>query len=45
MGVWTSQQRGKTRRVGRSVGRRSDWKKAIVKLRAGDTIETFGFEG
>jgi large subunit ribosomal protein L23 len=44
-GVWTSQQRGKTRRVGRSVGRRSDWKKAIVKLRAGDTIETFGFEG
>jgi large subunit ribosomal protein L23 len=44
-GVWTSQQRGKTRRVGRSVGRRSDWKKAIVKLREGDTIETFGFEG
>ena len=43
-GVWTSQQRGKTRRVGRSVGRRSDWKKAIVKLREGDTIETFGFE-
>ena|SRR5687767_8995454 len=44
-GVWTSQQRGKTRRVGRSVGRRSNWKKAIVKLREGDTIETFGFEG
>ena len=44
-GVWTSQQRGKTRRVGRSVGRRSDWKKAIVMLREGDTIETFGFEG
>jgi large subunit ribosomal protein L23 len=44
-GVWTAQQRGKTRRVGRSVGRRSNWKKAIVKLREGDTIETFGFEG
>lgn len=44
-GVWTSLQRGKTRRVGRSVGRRSNWKKAIVKLREGDTIETFGFEG
>jgi large subunit ribosomal protein L23 len=44
-GVWTSQQRGKTRRVGRSVGRRSNWKKAIVKLREGDSIETFGFEG
>ena len=44
-GVWTAQQRGKTRRVGRSVGRRSNWKKAIVKLREGDSIETFGFEG
>jgi len=44
-GVWTAQQRGKTRRVGRSVGRRSNWKKAIVKLREGDTIESFGFEG
>jgi large subunit ribosomal protein L23 len=40
-GVWTSQQRGKTRRVGRSVGHRPNWKKAIVKLRAGDTIEIF----
>ena len=40
-GVWTSQQRGKTRRVGRSVGRRSNWKKAIVKLREGDSIAIF----
>ena len=44
-GVWTSQMRGKTRRVGRSSGKRPNWKKAIVKLREGDTIETFGFEG
>ena len=44
-GVWTAQQRGKVRRVGRSVGHRSNWKKAIVKLREGDSIETFGFEG
>lgn len=29
---------GKTRRRGRSYGRRSAWKKAIVSLRAGDTI-------
>ena len=29
------------RRVGRSVGRRSSWKKAIVKLRQGDKIEFF----
>jgi large subunit ribosomal protein L23 len=40
-GVWTSNVRGKTRRVGRSVGRRADWKKAIVTLREGDTIEVF----
>ena len=38
-GVWTSQMRGKTRRVGRSTGKRPNWKKAIVKLREGDTIE------
>lgn len=38
-GVWTAQQRGKPRRVGKSSGRRPNWKKAIVKLREGDTIE------
>jgi large subunit ribosomal protein L23 len=41
VGVWTSTQRGKERRMGRSVGRRPHWKKAIVKLREGDTIEVF----
>jgi large subunit ribosomal protein L23 len=40
-GVWTSQQRGKLRHVGRSAGKRPNWKKAIVKLRAGDTIDIF----
>ena len=40
-GVWTMNQRGKTRRVGKTVGARSNWKKAIVKLREGDTIEIF----
>ncbi len=40
-GVWTSNQRGKTRRVGKTVGARPNWKKAIVKLREGDTIEIF----
>jgi large subunit ribosomal protein L23 len=40
-GVWTSNQRGKDRRVGRGVGKRPNWKKAIVKLRAGDKIEIF----
>jgi large subunit ribosomal protein L23 len=40
-GVWTSQQRGKTRRVGSSSGLRPRWKKAIVTLKDGDTIEIF----
>jgi large subunit ribosomal protein L23 len=40
-GVWTSNQRGKEKRVGKTVGRRPSWKKAIVKLREGDTIEIF----
>ena len=40
-GVWTAQQRGRPRRMGRTVGRRPNWKKAIVTLRAGDTIDIF----
>ena len=40
-GVWTSQQRGKLRRVGAKAGLRPRWKKAIVTLKAGDTIEIF----
>jgi large subunit ribosomal protein L23 len=32
---------GKSRRVGRSVGRRPDWKKAVVTLHEGDRIEFF----
>ena len=45
-GVWTMNARGKTRRVGQgAAGQRPNWKKAIVTLRAGDTIEGYGFEG
>jgi large subunit ribosomal protein L23 len=40
-GVWTSQQHGKPRRVGGAMGLRPRWKKAIVTLKAGDTIEIF----
>lgn len=40
-GVWTANQRGKEKRVGRTAGRRPNWKKAIVKLREGDSIEIF----
>jgi large subunit ribosomal protein L23 len=43
-GVWTSTQRGKTRAVGGYYGVRPNWKKAIVKLKEGDTIEHV-FEG
>jgi large subunit ribosomal protein L23 len=39
--VRTMQYRGKERRMGRFVGRRPTWKKAVVKLRPGDTIEIF----
>lgn len=39
--VRTMQYRGKERRLGRYVGRRPAWKKAVVKLREGDTIEIF----
>jgi large subunit ribosomal protein L23 len=33
---------GKMRRIGKSMGRRSDWKKAYVTLREGDKIDFFG---
>jgi large subunit ribosomal protein L23 len=39
--VRTMRMPGKTRRVGRFVGRRPAWKKAIVKLAAGQAIEFF----
>ena len=32
---------GKQKRMGRSLGWKSDWKKAIVTLREGDRIEFF----
>ena len=32
---------GKSRRMGRTIGRRSDWKKAIVRLAPGKRIEFF----
>jgi large subunit ribosomal protein L23 len=33
--------KGKTRKVGRTSGKRPDWKKAVVTLRPGDRIEFF----
>lgn len=40
-GVWTSHRRGKERRMGKTSGRRPHWKKAVVTLREGDSIEIF----
>ncbi|SIS71595.1 50S ribosomal protein L23 [Alicyclobacillus vulcanalis] len=41
--VHTMNVRGKQKRVGKYVGRTSDWKKAIVKLKPGSkTIDFFG---
>lgn len=39
--VRTMNMKGKKRRVGRNIGRRPDWKKAIVKLAPGENIEFF----
>lgn len=39
--VKTINMKGKTKRLGRFEGRRSDWKKAIVRLKAGDSIDIF----
>ena len=40
-GVNTLINRGKSRRMGRNVGKASNWKKAIVTLEAGSEIEFF----
>ena len=39
--VRTLQMRGKVKRMGRFAGRRPDWKKAIVTLKAGQSIELY----
>jgi large subunit ribosomal protein L23 len=39
--VRTSIARGKNKRVGRSIGRRPNWKKAVVTLKEGETIALF----
>ena len=39
--VKTMHYKGKTKRVGKSVGSRRDWKKAVVTLKEGMSIELF----
>jgi large subunit ribosomal protein L23 len=40
-GIQTMQQRGKAKRQGRWLGKRNDWKKAIVTLQPDQKIELF----
>jgi large subunit ribosomal protein L23 len=39
--VRTMNVRGKRRRMGRTMGKKSDWKKAVVRLAPGENIEFF----
>jgi large subunit ribosomal protein L23 len=41
LSVQTQNRRGKPKRLGRTVGRRSNWKKAIVTLKQGDRVDFF----
>lgn len=41
LGVTTQIYRGKEKRLGRNIGRRPNWKKAIVTLAAGEEVEFF----
>lgn len=39
--VKTINMKGKSKRLGRYEGKRSNWKKALVKLKKGDSIDIF----
>ncbi|MBN1880542.1 MAG: 50S ribosomal protein L23 [Deltaproteobacteria bacterium] len=39
--VHTIKMKGKVKRLGRFMGKRPDWKKAIVKLKPGERIDFF----
>jgi large subunit ribosomal protein L23 len=41
LNVKSMNMKGKTRRMGRNMGKRADWKKAIVTLAPGENIEFF----
>lgn len=43
-GVSVVNVKGKTKRFGRTMGRRADWKKAYVKLAEGSEIDFLGGE-
>jgi large subunit ribosomal protein L23 len=41
LSVRTQNRQGKRKRMGRSIGRRKNWKKAIVTLKEGDRVDFF----
>jgi large subunit ribosomal protein L23 len=41
LAVRTQNRQGKKKRLGKNVGRRKNWKKAIVTLKQGDRVEFF----
>ena len=41
LNVTTMNVRGKQRRMGKNLGKKADWKKAVVKLSPGENIEFF----
>ena len=43
--VNTIKARGKSRRLGRRIGRQPDWKKAVVTIAEGQKIEKYFVEG
>jgi large subunit ribosomal protein L23 len=43
--VNTSTVHGKTRRIGKKIGKQSDWKRAVVTLAEGQRIERYFVEG
>lgn len=43
--VNTTKMHGKSRRIGRRIGRKPDWKKAIVTIAKGQRIEKYFVEG
>jgi len=40
--VKVANMKGKTKRFGQKIGRRSDWKKAYISLQAGQEIDLLG---
>lgn len=41
LAVQTARVKGKEKRFGRVMGRRKDWKKAVVRLKEGQSIDFF----